>query len=858
MDSRGSTGAGTLRGKRTTSSSTASNKSRQSSTSEGPPASPKVFTSFPSLSPPPTASPKRKRSSKEASRLANSLENLHVGGQIRRPSGEDTGVLSNTSTIRKSSNTTPGESGSPQGQKSTSSFGKTLKGAANLHKSILASLTFSSPAPETRQEGVFDDPDWDAADPLEQATDEQIQRVIDRNGGAVSLLKQYSKDLAETNTRVAQERNGKVEVIERNRQLRDEFDQMKLQLEEMQRKYKNVQNLLKRFVRPDQPGQIQVVDSPNGHFILDSTTGEMIEAAKPLRKPFNPSINTASSTASSSFKEPPPKPAVPPDATSSLKQLASQKRTSKENRSSRGGSVSIRPEALSLRPESLELTAPVDAETLPPALRLDNPYSNIAPVDRLGFFFTASRETRQHEALVYQPGDTSETSSLNNYQVDDDDLDGRTMRSQDDASSSTATLSGAPDGELLCYAPSGPALRFVSGPDKGVRIFVDVSMPNTPTEGITVTNIESAQSSATVAQASASGTMVTPTRDTHSTNALETLLDKFNQVFDNQQISRMTEWTAFHSHLRANIPKTLSRASSDYSTANIARLCSKGTVSPDTLKKFNNLILSGIPVAVRREVWMERTGANALSEPGLFASLVSNASISTTTHNEITADIDRTLGNNIFFRSGAGKAKLEDILTAYAQHNPTIGYSQGLNIIAANLLLMLPSAEDAFWLLVAIIENILPFEYYHHDGNISGQSLDIDGKVLTSYVIDHLGATLHKHLRIHSVDLSMFTPGWFISAFAACLSGEPLYRIWDVLFGFCDGRYMFCFALALLKINRRGLLKCESAEELMLYLGGRMTNAAVGLDILVKEGVRMGGVVTTEDLKKRRKQFSEQ
>lgn len=853
MDSRGSPGAGTLRGgkRASTSSSTASNKSRQSSLSEAAPASPKVFTSFPNFTTPASASPKRKRSSKETPKLGNSVENLQGGSQSRRPSGED---------ISKAPASTKalGQSGSSQGQKSTSSFaGKTLKGAANLHKSILASLTFSSAVPKISEDGVFEDPDWDASDPLAEATDEQIQRVIDRNGGAISLLRQYSKDLAETNTRVAQERNGKLEVIERNRQLRDESDQMKLQLEDMQRKYKNVQNLLKRFVRPDQPGQIQIVDSPNGHFVLDSTTGDMIEATKPLRKPFNPSIDTSSSTAASSTKGSPLKPS-PPDAATSLKQLASQKRTSKDNRSSRGASISVRPDSLPARPESLELTAPVDAEQLPPALRLDNPFSNIAPVDRLGFYFTASRETRQNEALVYKPGDTSETSSLNSYEIDPDDLDGKTIRSQDDASSFTATLNGATDGELLCYAPSGPALRFVSGPDKGVRMFVDVSMPSTPSEGITVTSIEAAQSAATVAQASASGTMVTPTQDSHSsTNALETLLDKFNEVFDNQQTTRMSEWTAFHNHLRANIPKTLIRASSDYSTANIARLCSKGTVSAETLKKFNALILSGIPVAVRREVWMERTGANALSEPGLYTSLVSSASIPPTTRNEITADIDRTLGNNIFFRAGAGKAKLEDILTAYAQHNPTIGYSQGLNIIAANLLLMLPSAEDAFWLLVAIIENILPFEYYHHDGNISGQSLDIDGKVLTSYAVDHLGAALHKHLRIHGVDLSMFTPGWFISAFAACLSGEPLYRIWDVLFGFCDGRYMFCFALALLKINRRGLLKCESAEELMLYLGGRMTNAAVGLDILVKEGVRMGSIVTTEDLKKRRTQFGE-
>ncbi|KAF2422403.1 TBC-domain-containing protein [Tothia fuscella] len=290
--------------------------------------------------------------------------------------------------------------------------------------------------------------------------------------------------------------------------------------------------------------------------------------------------------------------------------------------------------------------------------------------------------------------------------------------------------------------------------------------------------------------------------------------------------------------------------------ASISRLCSKGAVSPETLKKFNNLILSGIPVTLRREVWMERTGASTLVEPGRFKALLAESNLDSYTKREITIDVERTMGNNVFFRNGVGKEKLQDVLVAYAHFNPTIGYSQGLNIIAGNLLLMLPSSEDVFWLLVAIIDNILPQEYYNQNGSISGAIIDIDGKVLNAYCNDLLGSALHKHLLIHSVDLTMFTPGWFISAFAACLSGEPLYRIWDVLFGFCDGRYIFCFALALLKINRRGLLACGSSEELMLYLGGRMTATAVSLDVLIKEAVKMGTYVTTQDLEKRREMFA--
>lgn len=363
-----------------------------------------------------------------------------------------------------------------------------------------------------------------------------------------------------------------------------------------------------------------------------------------------------------------------------------------------------------------------------------------------------------------------------------------------------------------------------------------------------------AQSTVTIVPASASGTIAS-TKASESTNALSALLEKLNEAHDKQQRSRMTEWTTFLSSLRTNIPASLARASSDYGMADIARLCSKGTVSDEKWKKFNSLIAAGIPIAFRREVWMERTGANSLVEPHKFRSLLSEADLEQYIRNEIDADVDRTLGNNVYFRNGIGKTKLTDVLVAYAAYNPTIGYSQGLNIIAANLLLMLPSAEDAFWVLAATIENILPPQYYDQDGLVSSKILDTDGKVLISYMVDLLGNNLSKHLRAHMVDLDMFTPGWFISAFAACLSGEPLYRIWDILFGLCDGRYIFCFALALLKINRRGLLACQDSEELMLYLGGKMTNAAVGLDVLIREGVRMGQYVTKEDLEKRRERI---
>ena len=51
---------------------------------------------------------------------------------------------------------------------------------------------------------------------------------------------------------------------------------------------------------------------------------------------------------------------------------------------------------------------------------------------------------------------------------------------------------------------------------------------------------------------------------------------------------------------------------------------------------------------------------------------------------------------------------LRNILTAYAAHDPVMGYVQSMNFIAAFLLLAGLAEEDAFWCLVALVDRVVP------------------------------------------------------------------------------------------------------------------------------------------------------
>lgn len=355
--------------------------------------------------------------------------------------------------------------------------------------------------------------------------------------------------------------------------------------------------------------------------------------------------------------------------------------------------------------------------------------------------------------------------------------------------------------------------------------------------------------------------------------AVRLLLEQLSDVHDTLQRDKTVRWNDFLRKVRAErrregeaaVAAAAAAAEARFETPvmilpetrvadgemiGISDLGNKGKVGRAKWNEFKALVLGGIPVAYRAKIWSECSGANALRIPGYYDDLVSRSDACDDREvvGQIQMDIHRTLTDNIFFRKGPGVQRLNEVLLAYSRRNTKVGYCQGMNLIAANLLLIAPSAEDAFWVLASMIESILPEGYYDQ----SLMPSRADQQVLRQYVSAVL-PRLSAHLDSMSIELEALTFQWFLSVFTDCLCAEALFRVWDVVLCTNDGStFLFQVALALLKLNETNLLERGSPAGIYTYINHQMTEHAISIDGLIQASEGLGRVVRREDVEQRR------
>ena len=237
-------------------------------------------------------------------------------------------------------------------------------------------------------------------------------------------------------------------------------------------------------------------------------------------------------------------------------------------------------------------------------------------------------------------------------------------------------------------------------------------------------------------------------------------------------------------------------------------------------KILKNLLLKNSPDKYRPQFWLSMTGAEREKEQhkGYYYKIIYEYPeyIPSKWDTVITADLKRTYPNDEYFKKPENRKKIKNVLTAYSRRNSKIGYCQGFNFIVARLLRIFNKEQDAFWIFVQIIENILPCEFY---SDLVGIMSDCS---LCLTILKETNKKIMKKLEGLEVVLNNLLYKWFISLFVENTSNETFLNIWDALM--VDGDVVLLRAVSsILELAEDKILQCEGIESLTEFFEEKMS-----------------------------------
>ncbi|KAK2584478.1 hypothetical protein KPH14_006853 [Odynerus spinipes] len=243
----------------------------------------------------------------------------------------------------------------------------------------------------------------------------------------------------------------------------------------------------------------------------------------------------------------------------------------------------------------------------------------------------------------------------------------------------------------------------------------------------------------------------------------------------------------------------------------------------------------GIPAEFRKRLWL------TLAERHLEQRGVDWKQAEKVCFNEWSNPDDEELGIQIvkdlhrtgcsLFCGAAGRdnqAVLRRVLLGFARWNKSVGYCQGLNVLAALVLQVMDRAESsAVKVMIYLIEGVLPEGYFAD--NLRGLSVDM--AVFRDLLRSRM-PKLSKHLEALQSDAkdkstgnsyeppltNVFTMQWFLTLFCHCLPQDAVLRVWDLIFLEGD-EVLLRTALAIWESLSDRIMTVTSADEFYSIMG---------------------------------------
>ncbi|CAK9221019.1 unnamed protein product [Sphagnum jensenii] len=266
--------------------------------------------------------------------------------------------------------------------------------------------------------------------------------------------------------------------------------------------------------------------------------------------------------------------------------------------------------------------------------------------------------------------------------------------------------------------------------------------------------------------------------------------------------------------------------------------------------QLKKLIRKGIPPSLRPRVWMAVSGATKKQStvPESYYQDLTQAvnGRETPATRQIDHDLGRTFPMHPWIDSADGRAALRRLLVAYSFRDSRVGYCQGMNFVAAMLLLVMKTEQDAFWMLAVLLENVLFNDCYAE--NLYG--CHVEQRVFKD-MFKKKFPRLAAHLDKIEFDVSLVTTEWFLCLFAKSLPSETTMRVWDVMFN--EGANTLCIvALAIFKMKEEELIRTKHVGEVMKVLHDA-TDHAYNPDELLTVAFDKVKVMSSQTISKQRK-----
>ncbi|KAL3849184.1 hypothetical protein ACJIZ3_011066 [Penstemon smallii] len=270
-------------------------------------------------------------------------------------------------------------------------------------------------------------------------------------------------------------------------------------------------------------------------------------------------------------------------------------------------------------------------------------------------------------------------------------------------------------------------------------------------------------------------------------------------------------------------------------------------VNAITLKR---LIRKGIPPSLRPKVWFSLSGAakkkSTVPETYYNDLILAVENKVTPATKQIDQDLPRTFPGHPWLDTPEGHAALRRVLVGYSFRDSDVGYCQGLNYVAALLLLVMKTEEEAFWMLAVLLENVLVNDCYTN--NLSG--CHVDQRVFKDLLTKKC-PRIATHLEALEFDVSLVCTEWFLCLFSKSLPSETTLRVWDVLF-YEGAQILFYAALAIFKMNEEELLLAHQVGDVINIIQ-RTTHHLFDPDVLLTVAFDAMGFMTTTNISKQRK-----